>query len=464
MDSRDGGNGTGSASGDERDDDRGEDGGANPVDAGADKDSKLQRLSRQRQEIEAAIAAAMEENYNQDESPTSSSDRRTKDPKRPDSASRSRSTGTREEEEEASQKSYKKASHGRERPRRRQRQSSGTSGVPHREEGSFIPSGQHQDTLTRPIGKPPRAPSRPGDRSRQSSGATRRTLSVWEVDDPPDGTGGDGRYSNTESFAWGDEDCSEADEVRTEGSDGGGNGGNGGNGNGGGVDKDWRDNHLSDGEGSVWEAPFSFGGWDGDEDRSSPREGVGLPALTEIGEIYVRGAPSGDDPRRRQRHRVVGSQGNNQAGADSWRKDTVQAQAALRDGNGKEMDGSDVRERKHVAGGDLDEEGSCNSRWSLSVEDEVQERNGSENGFHVQRVHSGDGTRGEDALRGRSMSAEEKGPGFGARTNPTVDSGAAGRGTDDAAGGVPEYLEDVFEGSEREGQGNDVPFAVSSPR
>eukprot|EP00903_Cladosiphon_okamuranus_P016311 g15043.t1 len=108
-------------------------------------------------------------------------------------------------------------------------------------------------------------------------------------------------------------------------------------------------------------------------------------------------------------------------------------------------------------------EENLNSRWSLSAEDEVQESNGYEDGSHEQRVYGGEGTRGGDAFRGPSISADETGPGYGARTDPAADSEAAARGPDDAAWGGAEYLEDSFEGSEREGQEDGVPFAVSSP-
>lgn len=461
KESRDDGNDPGGGS-DERDD-REEDIGASPADAGTDTDSKLQRLSRQRKEIEAAIAAAMEEKYSQDESP--GSDRRAKDPERPNSASR-RNTGTREE-----------PSHGRQRRRRRQRQSSGAANFP-QEDQYFEPiGGQQQETPTRPIGKPPRAPPprSAGDRSRQSSGA-RRTSSVREVDDPPDGSGGDG--SCAESFSWGAGDrCSsvpDEDEVRTEES-GDGNGGNAG----GGADKNWRDGHLSDGEGSVWEEPFDFRGWDENEGREDDP-----PALMEVGEGHAHGPPKRDDPRRRQRHRVTGRQvKHQQAGTESWRREPVRAPQAMppRDGSGKKAAGGGVRGQENVAAGDdldLDDEGSCDSRWSLSAEDEAAPE-GNGGATHAQRmVHSsssrdGATTRGDDAFRERrpASSAETGSPGRGPQTSPAVDPGAVAAveqhgidGAGEAGGGVPEYTEDFFDGSEREGRGADVPFAVSPPR
>lgn len=514
-------------------DDRGEDGGA-PVDAGVNSDSKLQKLSRQRKEIEAAIAAALEDKYGQEKSPRS--DRRNADPeRRPHSASRRR-TGTREERH-----------HGRPQ-RRRQRQSSDSDGFS-QEENSFTHGDQQLETPTRPIGKPPRAPARSGDRSRQSSGA-RRTSSVGEVGDAPNGSGGDS--SNTESFAWGSGHCSDVDDVQTEVS---------GRANDDGIDDSWRENRLSDVEGSVWEEPFSFRGWDdGDEERGFPRGG-GPPVLMEREEVDVQDAPNRDNSHRRHRHRVTGTHGYKQTGAEDWREERVpapatrttapegkedlcsggarvstgrtrplvakngdhvrpsragenlalstnevavgsnnsrrqhrrkqlersreqddedlweraeedtnapenlfEAPAALRDDGGKRNEGSGVREQRNVAAGDLDDEGSCDSRWSLSAEDEANERTGAENDTHVQRMYSDDGARGEDGFRGQTTSADAKAQGDVPEANTASVSETAEHAIDNVAGMVPEYLEDFFDGAEKEGQGNDVPFAVSTPR
>lgn len=260
--------------------------------------------------------------------------------------------------------------------------------------------------------------------------------------------------------------------MRTEES---GNGGNGGNGDG--ADKSWRDGHLSDGEGSVWEEPFSFGGWDGggdgdgDEGRSLGGEGDrDPPAPMEVGEIRVLGPPKRKSPRRRQRHLVAGVQARHQAGTEHWRREPVKAPATRQPGNGAEMGGGGVRDEEIVGGDDFDDdEGSCNSRWSLSAEDEAQERNGAENGSRSRRTHGGDdgaNSGGDDAFRERPMSAVRRPQGHDPETNSVADPGAAEDGGDGAvaAGGVPEYLEDFFDGLEKEGRGTDAPFAVSSPR
>lgn len=530
---RDDRNDAGSGGSDECDD-RGGGGGA-PVDGGG-----ITR-SRQRKEIEAAIAAAeMEQNHNQEDSP--GSDRRHVDPERRSSATRRRKTETREE-----------PSH-RKQGRRRQRQSSGAGDLPE-EDNDFVRGDQQLEAPTRPIGKPPRAPPRSEDRSRQPSGA-RRGSSAREVDESPDGSGGD--ESNTESFAWRSGDCSDVDEVLSE---------EPGSENEDGIDNNWTDNHFSDVEGSVWEEPFSFKGWDRDEDRRSPRDGD-PPALVGLGKAHVQGPPSRDDPRRRQRHRVTGTQGKNQAGTENWYEERVTAPATriaattgaeglrfgggrastekrrplaksggqsgpshpnenlarstndvaqgsknsrrrhqrrqpmsgrdreeddeedpawereeedanasgslieppptLRGRIGKETDGSGAREQRKVAADDLDGESSCSSRWDLSAEDEAQERNGAENGTRAQRAHSsGDEARVDDGFRGRTIPADQKGRKgrlHGAETNRADASGTAEHGVDNVAGVVPEYLEDFFEGSEKEGPGNDVPLAVSSPR
>eukprot|EP00752_Nemacystus_decipiens_P012421 g11004.t1 len=412
--------------------------GANPGNAGStDNDSELQKLSRQRKEIEAAIAAAMGRDCSQDETP--SSDRRTREPERPTSASRRRT------------KTQGEPSLGRQR-RRRQRQSSGAGTAPHDGNNSFAPSGQQEETPSRPTGKPPRAPPRPGDRSRQSSSA-RRTSSVRGVDDPPGESGGGGSYA--ESFAWEGGACSDADEVRTEESGGGG-------GDGDRADESWRDCHLSDGEGSVWEEPFSFKGWEGHEDINSRGAGE-PPALTEAGETHGRGVPRGDDPRRRQRHRVTGTQLRNETRAESWRMERGQAPAEPRDVGGEKMDEKDrgARRKESVAGN----EGSCNSRSILSAEDEAQEGVCAENNAHAQPLmfYSGDEATGDDAFRERLMSDQDRAQGQGPGTNPSVYSGAAEDGIDDAgaAGGAPEYVDDFFGDSEQGGLGDDVPFAVS---
>lgn len=257
--------------------------------------------------------------------------------------------------------------------------------------------------------------------------------------------------------------------MRTEES---GNGGNGGNGDG--ADKNWRDGHLSDGEGSVWEEPFSFGGWDGggdgDEGRSLGGEGDrDPPAPMEVGEIRVHGPPKRNSPRRRQRHLVAGVQVRHQAGTEHWRREPAKAPATRQPGNGTEMGGGGVRDQEIVAGDDFDDdEGSCNSRWSLSAEDEAQERNGAENGSRARQTHGGDGANsgGDDAFRERPMSAVKRPQGHDPETNSVADPGAAEDGGDGAvaAGGVPEYLEDFFDGLEKEARGTDAPFAVSSPR
>lgn len=426
------GNDAGSGS-DERDD-RGADSGAR-FDAGTSTNSKLQKLSRQRKEIDAAIAAALEDNRNQDASPDG--DRRRVGPERPGSAARRRK-GTGED-----------LSHGRQ---RRQRETSGAESL-HHEDNTFARDGQQLEAPTRPMGKPPRAPSRSEDRSRQTSGA-RRASSVGEVDQPPDESGGGGGGSNTESFSWGGGDFDDADEVRTEGSGGGGNDG--------GKESTWRDNGLSDVEGSVWEEPFSFQGWDGDADRSPPGEGD-LPALMEVGEVHVQGSSTRDDPSRRQRHRVGGTRGIKQAGVDTWREERVPSPEPPRGGDGKVMGGGGVREPQSLAAGDLDDEASCNSRWSLSPEGAERE-NGAENGPQARRVRSRDEAGDADATRGQTISA-----GFQERVNgpepcAAVGSETAERGIDDAAAAVPEYLEDFSDGRDKRGRGDDVPFAVSSPR
>lgn len=240
------------------------------ADIGADNHSKLELLSRQRREIDAAIAAALEESYRCAGGEPLSGDRSDVENEPPDSARRSRSEIPDDK------------SHHRQR-KRRQRQSSGADGLRKAEE-AFM-HGRDDAPLQLPIGKPPLAPARSGGRPGHHSGVHRRS-SVSEIEEVRGG-------SIAENRGWGNGDCSGSsstvDEVRTEASID--------------VDSDESVGNVSDVEGSVWEESFLSKGWDVKEDRNAPEEGA-PSGLMEVGNVVVRGAANHQGPHRRQRHRV----------------------------------------------------------------------------------------------------------------------------------------------------------------
>ncbi len=272
------------------------------IGTGTNKESTLQRLSRQRREIDAAIAAATKE---------SGVD---VDGERQHSA---RGRATPEAQEEAPR--------GRQR-RRRKRQSSGADDSFPAEDEYFLQVDKPQESSqcpARPIGKPPRAPRRSVDvgRSGGKSGARRSSSVAEEVDEAPGERGGGGGGGSTaERFAWRSEDDyddNDADEVQTEA------GGDGSD-----HSIDWRNNDLSDAEGSVWEENMNFpsAGWDhrgddqgeGEEDDDDRGKSDG-PALMEIGEVHVRESSNHGSPRHRRRRRTAESHGTDRTEKTSRR-------------------------------------------------------------------------------------------------------------------------------------------------
>ncbi|CAN0314424.1 unnamed protein product [Ectocarpus sp. 12 AP-2014] len=409
--------------------------------------NKLQQLSRQRREIEAAIAAALEENPTlEDISPRSD---------------RSRGDGAESlvvEHEHPKSGRRKRTQLGKEELYRRQQQQppplrrrrSGDSSSRTQEDSYVLGQDvdyQEQDELPAiPLGKPPLAPSRAGGERRRKHSDVRRQSSVSEVDERLDRSEGGGI---PESFPrdGGNGRDSDLDEVQTE--DGHGN------------DGGWSNNRLSDFGGGVWEENMPSRGWDGDDGRGE----VPPLALVETEEPRARGDLN--QPRR-QRHWV--RSGGHEHVEPSMASQRRGEQRDVGSHRGGSLEQRPVPRTDHGevvghpgASEPLDDDGSYNSRWSLSDEDEAQERSGGESGASTRQAYAGDASGSDDRAR------EESGWSHREAQEHTWDEDASvasntKEGGGNAAGVVPEYLDDFFEekpeGHERE---DDVPFAVSEP-
>lgn len=502
------------------------------VDIGITHSDKLQQLSRERREIDAAIAAEM----GGDHEPSAQ-----REP--PDSARRHR--------KELQEQDFDGSRH------RWQRRSSRDDSVPAEEEPTRRDARENAyDLRTRPLGKPPLAPSHAGRRRRPQS-AVRRRSSVSEVAE-----------SISESS---DEDVDgehRVDEVHTEAT----------------RDGRWHDQHLSDEE-SVWEENIPSGGWNDDGHRGAPG-GSAPPALVEAGKVRVRRPLNDDDNRRRNRHWVRNDEvagennGRRDEGADArsalvhgrdylrsgrvhlatrkhrsiaekkarrsslgvdelnlrpkdanvgglsdrnkgsrahereagGRPDNIQPESEggsvegapksfptrrrrrrrrdegdrARIDNGRFSDpipsfshsGEDaigvtvtsgIREERHVADGDVEDDGdSCSSRWSLSEENEPQESKFSDDASPTRQAGHGVGGESRGSSTARTTSQNRERDRNGRRRKAPVErgpkEGAIVSGSTDAAGIMPEYLDDFSGESGRHDQDNDVAYGVSSPR
>lgn len=295
-----------------------------------------------------------------------------------------------------------------------------------------------------PLGKPPLAPSRAGGERRRQHSDVRRQSSVSEVDERLDRSEGGGipeRYPRDR----GNGGDSDVDEVQTED----------------GNDSGWSNNQLSDVGGSVWEENMRSSGWDGDDGRGE------FPplALMETEEIRARGDVNRP---RRQRHWVRSggheqdepSTANNsrgeESGIESHRSGSLERRPAPRTDNGDVVD--------HLGASEpLDDDRSYNSRWSLSDEDEAQERSGGESGASTRQAYAGDAGGSDDRAREQSGSSRREAQEHCWDEDASVASNRKEDGGN-VAGIVPEYLDGFFEKPEGHDRGDDVPFAVSEPR
>ncbi|CAM9765285.1 unnamed protein product [Ectocarpus sp. 4 AP-2014] len=413
--------------------------------------NKSQQLSRQRREIEAAIAAALEENPTlEDKSPRSD---------------RSRGDGVESlavEHERPKPRRRKRTQLGEEEPYRRQQQQpppppprrrrSGRSSSRTQEDsyvlGQDVGYREQDEPPAIPLGKPPLVPSRAGGERRRQRSDARRQSSVSEVDERLDrGEGG----GIPESFPrdGGNGKDSDVDEVQTE--DGKGN------------DSGWSNNRLSDFGGSVWEENMSSRGWDGDDGRGE----VPPLALTETEELRARGDVNRP---RRQRHwvrsgghqHVEPSMANRRRGEErgeerdigSHRGGSLEQRLVFRTDHGEVVGHPGASEP-------LDDDGSYNSRWSLSDQDEAQERSGGESGASTRQAYAGDASGSDDRARERSGSLHREAQEHTWDEDASVASNTR-EGGGNVAGMVPEYLDDFFEEKpEGHDRVDDVPFAVS---
>lgn len=264
-------------------DHRGFEVGAGNVSVGVDTQnnhSKLEQLSRQRREIDAAIAAAMEESYHAEGDPPSGN--RSNTDHEPPNPARKTQAGVQGDESE---------SQGTRRSQRRLQSSAADSSSTGEKSST---RGRDDAPPKLPIGKPPLAPSRSGGRPRYYSGV-RRHSSASEVEEAQGG-------SISGDFPWGTGDCCSSgsiiDEVQTDET---GMGSNDSVGN------------VSDVEESVWEEIYPSRSWDGDEGRIVLEEGVSPDSLLKEGGggVAVRSPVNHNGSRHRQRHRVrSGTQGN----------------------------------------------------------------------------------------------------------------------------------------------------------
>ncbi|CAM9192511.1 unnamed protein product [Ectocarpus sp. 8 AP-2014] len=407
--------------------------------------NKLQQLSRQRREIEAAIAAALEENPTlQDKSPRSDRSRGdgakslAVEHERPKSGRRKR-TQLREEEP------YRRQQQQQLPPRRRR---SGDSSSRTQEDsyvlGQDVDYQEQDEPPAIPLGKPPLAPSRAGGERRRKHSDVRRQSSVSEVDERLDRSEGDGIPESFPRDGGNDRD-SDVDEVQTE--DGNGN------------DSGWSNNRLSDFGGSVWEENMSSRGWDGEDGRGE----VPPLALVETEELRARGDVN--QPRR-QRHwvrsggheHVEPSMANQRRGEErdigSHRGGSLGQRSVPRNDHGEVVGHPGASEP-------LDDDGSYNSRWSLSDEDEAQERSGGESGASTRQAYAGDASGSDDRAREQSGSSHREAQEHTWDEDASVASNTK-EGGGNVAGMVPEYLDDFFEEKpEGHDRGDDVPFAVS---
>ncbi|CAM9387456.1 unnamed protein product [Ectocarpus fasciculatus] len=409
--------------------------------------NKLQQLSRQRREIEAAIAAALEENPNlEDKSPRS--DRLRGDGAeslavgndRPKSGRRKR-TQVREEDPHRRQQQQQQ-----QQPPRRRRSGDSSSRT---QEDSYV-LGQDYDYQEQhgspavPLGKPPLAPSRAGGERRRQHSDARRRPSVSEVDERLDGSEGGGIPESYQRDGGNGRD-SDVDEVQTE--DGNGN------------DSVWSNNRLSDVGGSVWEESAPSRGWDGDDGRGE----VPPLALMKTEEIRARGDVNRP---RRQRHWVrSGGHEHVEPSTANKTRDEERDIGRNRGGSLEQRPGPRTDHGEVVghlgASEPLDDHGSYNSRWSLSDEDETPERSGGESGASTRQAYAGDAGGSDDRAREQSGSSHRDSQEHGWDEDEVASNRKEGGGN--VAGMVPEYLDDFFESPEGQDRGDDVPYAVSEP-
>ncbi|CAN0352195.1 unnamed protein product, partial [Ectocarpus sp. 8 AP-2014] len=320
--------------------------------------NKLQQLSRQRREIEAAIAAALEENPTlEDKSPRSDRSRGdgaeslAVEHECPKSGRRKR-TQLREEEP------YRQQQQQPPRPRRRR---SGDSSSRTQEDsyvlGQDVDYQEQDEPPAIPLGKPPLAPSRAGGEWRRKHSDVRRQSSASEVDERLDRSEGDGIPEIFPRDGGNDRD-SDVDEVQTE--DGNGN------------DSGWGHNRLSDFGGSVWEENMSSRGWGGDDGRGE------VPPLALVETEELRASGEVNQPRR-QRHWV--RSGGHEHVEPSMANQRRGEERDIGSHRGGSLEQRSVPRTDHDevvghpgASESLDDDGSYNSRWSLSDEDEAQER------------------------------------------------------------------------------------------
>ncbi|CBJ48939.1 hypothetical protein Esi_0102_0023 [Ectocarpus siliculosus] len=409
--------------------------------------NKLQQLSRQRREIEAAIAAALEEDPTlEDKSPRSDRSRGdgaeslAVEHERPKSGRRKRAQ-LREEEP------YRRQQQQPPPPRRRR---SGDSSSRTQEDpyvfGQDVDYQEQDEPPAIPLGKPPLAPCRAGGERRRKHSNVRRQSSVSEVDERLDRSEGGGIPESFPRDGENDRD-SDVDEVQTE--DGNGN------------DSGWSNNRLSDFGGSVWEENVSSRGWDADDGRGE----VPPLALVETEELRARGD---ENQPRRQRHwvrsggheHVESSMANQRRGEErdigSHRGGSLEQRSVPRTDHGEVVGHPGASEP-------LDDDGSYNSRWSLSDEDEAQERSGGERGASTRQAYAGDASGSDDRAREPSRSSHREAQKHTWDEDASVASNTK-EGGGNVAGMVPEYLDDFFEEkSEGHDRGDDVPFAVSEP-
>lgn len=252
---------------------------------------RLQRLSEERREIDAAIATAIKENYE----PASAHHE-------PPGLARRKRKESQEQDRGGRQRRWQSAS-------------SRADSILAEEEsfGRDVHEETH-NVRTSPSRKPPLAPSHAGGRRRPQS-AVRRRSSVSEVSETV--VGGSSGEDVGGDYAWSAEDCDhDVDEVQTEAM---GNGGDIG------TDDGWRNQRLSDGEESVFEESVLSRGWGEDKDRGAPRDGE-PPTLSRVGKVRIRSALSHDDKRRRHRPWVTsGSLGDDKTSAANVRRSSEES-------------------------------------------------------------------------------------------------------------------------------------------
>ncbi|CAM9110722.1 unnamed protein product [Scytosiphon promiscuus] len=130
---------------------------------------------------------------------------------------------------------------------------------------------------------------------------------------------------------------------------------------------------------------------------------------------------------------------------------------------------SEIREETDIVDGGVEDDGdSCSSRWSLSAENEPQERQSADSASPTRQAQHvvGGGSGGSSPTRIANPDGERdrhdrqrKVP-----VEPEFEDGATFSGSGNHAGGIiPEYTDDFSEESQRRDQGFDVVYGVSSP-